>query len=979
MDSLSSNMKNISSLIGKLSGVLGAKRSDITQLGSSYKVISSLEFIFDLPQMMQTKFDEHKFEDVIRIYKLAETALNKYTDLENLVKLVEAPMEKIETVANAVELLLQTGKNEREVERLLLKAAQASLRDDLKKLKDEQSVDVLDLSLQFVYSESDPPRLASRPAFPPNALLTSGHARGLNVQTLSIDLIRQVSKHEIAISRSKIADEMRATVQEIRQSLLNPHNCDLAVLANKLEQQFIFHVKTALANLLLFTASDVTFSSLAPQVFQQEFSKCVHEDLLVATFGDLANLAQEYGNVSGELLHVSPILLLLFSVALFHMTGKSASYLLNLCREQFCLAAASNKLTNGTDITNQLKNSTQLLIRRFCEQKGLQLGENLAKGCDFVRQPVASPTGVRAAVRRAVEEASEVERMLTDLLGGGEARKEPKQRRTQMPDVQPRDSLWCERIDFHQNIHLNKASIMTAIIKVMLKTFIELLRLQTYGKYGIEQIQVDCYYLQRCLSPLVADEVVVNSMVDVALSSALKRSLDPVLVHPSRLMQISKMGPDCLFKLLLGTNWALFLWELYINYRQYKVHLKNEKRPKEVEELIETEDYEKARNYKLDKHRFNFWNMIVSQITSTFLLCYGWLPWLWYATSAAPLHSVVFIVLNNIMETIIGLPWELYDTFVIEEKHGFNKQTLGFYLKDKVKKMVVMLAITAPIVLALEWIVENGGPYFFVYVWVFLSLVLFVLITIYPAFIAPLFDKYIPLPDGELKTAIENLASSVEYPLKKLYVVYGSKRSAHSNAYMYGFWKNKRIVLYDTLLSGEEKEKVIALCKEAAEADLDEKDKARGMSNDEVVAVLGHELGHWALYHTLINLVISELNMFFMLAIFAYFYKWQLMYEAFGFYDMPTFIGLIIVFTYVTALYNQISAILMSIHSRKCEFQADKYAADMGKGEMLISALLKLGKDNLSLPVDDYLYSMCTHSHPPIPERVRAIREKKTE
>ncbi|PIO59872.1 peptidase, M48 family, partial [Teladorsagia circumcincta] len=284
------------------------------------------------------------------------------------------------------------------------------------------------------------------------------------------------------------------------------------------------------------------------------------------------------------------------------------------------------------------------------------------------------------------------------------------------------------------------------------------------------------------------------------------------------------MDASCLFSLLLGTNWVLFIWNYYLHYRQYRVHLVNEKRPKHVEALISEEDYEKARSYKLDKHTLSFAHDLYGQVWTTVVLLFGWLPWLWYTCQPYPLPSVVFLVVNSLVDAIIDLPWDMYDTFVIEEKHGFNKQTVGFYMWDKLKKMAVSMALMAPVVLVVEWIVENGGPYFFVYVWVFLSVVLLLLMTIYPAFIAPLFDKYIPLPDGKLKVAIEELAASLEFPLTKLYVVYGSKRSAHSNAYMYGFWNNKRIVLYDTLLSGEEKEKVIEICAEAA-ADMTEKDK----------------------------------------------------------------------------------------------------------------------------------------------------------
>ncbi|CAI4228493.1 unnamed protein product [Auanema sp. JU1783] len=437
------------------------------------------------------------------------------------------------------------------------------------------------------------------------------------------------------------------------------------------------------------------------------------------------------------------------------------------------------------------------------------------------------------------------------------------------------------------------------------------------------------------------------------------------------------MEPTNIFRAVLLGNWIVFLWDLYLSWRQYKVHERNARRPNEVADLITEEDYNKARSYKLDKHRFSFAQGIYGQLLTTVVLCYQFLPKLWYLCDGLPLQSVAFTVLSSLVSTVVDLPWSLYDTFVIEEKHGFNKQTLGFYLKDTVKKLVVSSLLTTPIVYGLEWIVLYGGEYFFVYTWLFVSVIIFVLMTIYPAFIAPLFDKYIPLPDGPLKTAIEQLAASVSYPLTKLYVVHGSKRSAHSNAYMYGFWKNKRIVLYDTLLSGEEKEKVIKECAEAGEEKQDEKEKARGMSNDEVVAVLGHELGHWALSHTVINLIITELNIFIMFYAFSYLYKWNNLYECFGFTDTPVIIGFILVFQFVMAPYHQIDGFLMNMHSRRCEFQADEYANQLGFGPQLITALKKLSKDNLSMPIDDIWYSTFNHSHPPIIERVRAINEYK--
>uniref|UniRef100_A0A0N5ALC2 CAAX prenyl protease n=1 Tax=Syphacia muris TaxID=451379 RepID=A0A0N5ALC2_9BILA len=423
-----------------------------------------------------------------------------------------------------------------------------------------------------------------------------------------------------------------------------------------------------------------------------------------------------------------------------------------------------------------------------------------------------------------------------------------------------------------------------------------------------------------------------------------------------------------MFWLIVTISWSLFLWDFYLSHRQYRVQKNAIKRPTEATGIISEEDYAKARLYAIDKHEFNLALSIYSQIENTIT------------------QSIIFASVTAVIETVLGLPWEYYLTFVIEEKHGFNKQTVPFFFKDKLKKLVVTTVIMAPILAAIIFIVEHGGPYFFVYVWIFLSLMIFViffylvlylqlLLTIYPEFIAPLFDKYVPLPDGELRTKIVGLAKKVNFPLTKIWVVQGSKRSAHSNAYMYGFWKNKRIVLYDTLLNEETNSKLKKLYNEVNEKNATKPNKL-GTSDDEVVAVLGHELGHWSLSHSIYNLIITEANLLLLLVMFSYFYKARSLYEAFGFHDStPTIIGLIIVFQFITAPYNEIISFLITMLTRRMEFAADAYSVKLGYGEKLCSALIKLGKDNLSLPVNDHLYSLFNHSHPPILERIQAARK----
>lgn len=466
-------------------------------------------------------------------------------------------------------------------------------------------------------------------------------------------------------------------------------------------------------------------------------------------------------------------------------------------------------------------------------------------------------------------------------------------------------------------------------------------------------------------------------------------------------------SPTDILYAALGFIWLVYLWDTYLAFRQRKTVKETKNVPDELTDVLAKDTFEKARLYQLDKGKFGLIGDLYDQFETTFILLMGGLPFLWnlsgsllayagFGPDYEILQSIVFSILAGLFDTVTNLPWNIYGTFVIEERHGFNKQTMGFFLKDTVKKFVVGMAIGMPIIALLIFIIKIGGDYFFIYAWLFMFVVSLIIVTIYADFIAPLFDKYTPLPDGELRTRIEDLAKSINFPLKKLYVVEGSKRSSHSNAYFYGFFKNKRIVLYDTLLEDyapmnkeneekkaeessaaetEEKAKLVEDKVEDKTGETEEKKKI-GCNNDEVLAVLSHELGHWSLNHVLKNIIISQINTFLSFGAFAVLMNQTSLYEAFGFYDtQPTFIGLIIIFQYVFAPYNQLLSFVMTVISRRFEFQADAFAKKLGRAEKLRYALVKLEKDNLSFPVVDWLYSTWYHSHPPLLERIAALRK----
>lgn len=454
-------------------------------------------------------------------------------------------------------------------------------------------------------------------------------------------------------------------------------------------------------------------------------------------------------------------------------------------------------------------------------------------------------------------------------------------------------------------------------------------------------------------------------------------------------------GEGQIFCAVLLFSWVVYIWEAYLARRQRKVYEATRHVPAELGNIMDSDTFEKSRLYQLDKSTFGFWSGLYSEAEGTLILVLGGIPFLWNVseevlarTGFGPeyeiVHSLVFLLLATLFSSLTGLPWSLYNTFVIEEKHGFNQQTLGFFFKDAVKKFLVTQCILLPVTSLLLYIIKIGGDYFFIYAWLFTLVVSLVLVTIYADYIAPLFDKFTPLPEGELKEAIETMAKSIDFPLTKVYVVEGSKRSSHSNAYFYGFFKNKRIVLFDTLLEDYSPLNKANLEETSENENMDLKPKAKnvhkkqGCSNHEVLAVLGHELGHWKLGHTVKNIVISQMNSFLCFFLFAALIGRRELFAAFGFYStQPTLIGLMIIFQFIFSPYNEVLSFCLTVLSRRFEFQADAFARNLGKAKDLYSALIKLNKDNLGFPVSDWMFSMWHYSHPPLLERLQALKVDK--
>ncbi|EKX52526.1 hypothetical protein GUITHDRAFT_161213 [Guillardia theta CCMP2712] len=465
-----------------------------------------------------------------------------------------------------------------------------------------------------------------------------------------------------------------------------------------------------------------------------------------------------------------------------------------------------------------------------------------------------------------------------------------------------------------------------------------------------------------------------------------------------------------LFLLFSVLSWAM---ELYFDLRQHK-KLCQKKLPQELQGIVTEEEFLKANEYSRDKISFEMMSSGVNITATIFFYLMGGLLWMWEVSLILikPLgfseqneiwQSVSFCIVLYAKSIIESAPLDLYQTFVIEERHGFNKQTLSLWFMDQVKTFFLVVVLLFPAVAGGIHIIIWGGKDFWFYIWSFCLVLVLVFQTIYPQVIQPLFNTFTPLKDGSLKSAIEDLARAHNFPLKKLFVVDGSTRSSHSNAYFYGFGNNKRVVLFDTLnlsLLGKEEKNG------QDETGKSKESKSSGCKIEEIVAILGHELGHWAKAHIYKQLFVAELH----LLIFFYMFGYMLhnqgpcllcaatdltaspqeMYAAFGFQSKrPVIIGLILFSNMGFLLLLLLLLSCSRLHSvnpvehfvqffqqfvtRMFEFEADRFAVEQGHGKELAAALVKISTENKSNLDPDPLWSAYNNSHPSLVERLRAM------
>ena len=399
--------------------------------------------------------------------------------------------------------------------------------------------------------------------------------------------------------------------------------------------------------------------------------------------------------------------------------------------------------------------------------------------------------------------------------------------------------------------------------------------------------------------------------------------------------------------LISTTGVRLWLGSRHIAYVQS--HRSNVPTP--FEGNIPLESHQKAADYTGAKTKLVLNEAIAQALLLAVLTIGGGLQWIdtaWF--NALPdypiLRGALVICSAMLVSSMIDLPFDYYKTFTIDERFGFNKMTKSLFFNDLVKHSVVGLALGLPILFAALWLMQGAGQYWWFYLWVVWSVFNLVMLAVYPSFIAPLFNKFTPLKDENLKFRIEALLIKCGFKSQGLFVMDGSARSSHGNAYFTGFGSSKRVVFFDTLLSR--------------------------LNGQEIEAVLAHELGHFKHHHVIKRIAMMFLVSFLGLALLGWLVNEPWFYNGLGVTEMSNHMGLLL-FLLVSPVFLFLLRPVMASYSRKNEFEADDYAAKNANANDLVGALVKLYRDNASTLTPDPLHSAFYDSHPPASARISKL------
>ncbi|MBT8266793.1 MAG: M48 family metallopeptidase [Bacteroidia bacterium] len=410
------------------------------------------------------------------------------------------------------------------------------------------------------------------------------------------------------------------------------------------------------------------------------------------------------------------------------------------------------------------------------------------------------------------------------------------------------------------------------------------------------------------------------------------------------------MTATTLFYIIIGILILNFIIEKILSALNAK-HF-NDTIPEQLKDVYDEAEYKKSQAYKKTNYRFG---IITSSFSLIITLAFFFLDGFELVDNFARSNTenpiwigLIFFGIIMIGSDIIMTPFSYYGTFVIEEQFGFNKTTKKTFVLDKIKGWLMTAIIGGGILALIIWFYEFAGTAFYLYAWAAITVFTIFMNMFYSRLIVPLFNKQTPLEEGSLRTKISNYAATVGFNLNKIFVIDGSKRSTKANAYFSGFGSEKRVTLYDTLIN-----------------DLDD---------DEIVAVLAHEVGHYKKKHIIFNLVASILLTGLTLFILSIFIANPLLSEALGVSQHSFHIGLI-AFGILYSPLSQITGLIMNVFSRKFEYQADNYAKTTYAADPLITSLKKLSKNSLSNLTPHPAYVFMHYSHPTLHDRILNLKK----
>lgn len=369
--------------------------------------------------------------------------------------------------------------------------------------------------------------------------------------------------------------------------------------------------------------------------------------------------------------------------------------------------------------------------------------------------------------------------------------------------------------------------------------------------------------------------------------------------------------------------------------------------PVAFREAIPLDAHQKAADYTVARAGLGRADVVIGALWLLVLTLGGGLQWMFDLAGDGMVRDLVFIGIVAFASSLIDLPVLMWRTFVIEQRFGFNKMTLGMFFGDQIKHGLIGAAIGAPAVAAVLWIMDSLGAAWWVYAWAFWLTFSLAMMVLYPTFIAPLFNKFEPMPAGELRSRIEALLERCGFRSDGLFVMDGSRRSAHGNAYFTGFGKGKRIVFFDTLLNR--------------------------LGGDEIEAVLAHELGHYKHHHIWKRVGWIAAGSLAFFALLGWLVDAPWFFEQLGVSSQGDAMALTL-FALVIPVFSFPLSPLLSLMSRKHEFEADAYAVAQTRADWLVTALVKLYRDNASTLTPDPLYSQFYDSHPPAALRVARLQ-----